>query len=53
MEKMVTMDFTILKEQFENKKDDLDTQIKNLSDQIGEFDPSKMAPPKIIGGGSD
>ena len=37
--------------QFENKKNDLDTQIKALSEQVGEFDPSKMAPPKIIGGG--
>ncbi len=37
--------------QFETKKDDLDTQIKSLSDQVGVFDPSKMAPPKIIGGG--
>lgn len=34
--------------QFESKKDDLDTQIKKLSDQIGEFDPAKMSPPKII-----
>jgi len=38
--------------QFENKKNDLDNQIKNLSDQIGEFDPAKMDPPKIIGGGT-
>jgi hypothetical protein len=37
--------------QFENKKNDLDTQIQKLTDQIGVFDPSKMDPPKIIGGG--
>jgi hypothetical protein len=36
---------------FENKKNDLDNQIKSLADQVGEFDPSKMAPPKVIGGG--
>jgi hypothetical protein len=37
--------------EFENKKNDLDNQIKSLADQVGEFDPSKMAPPKVIGGG--
>jgi len=34
--------------QFENKKNELDTQIKDLSEQIGEFEPAKMSPPKII-----
>jgi hypothetical protein len=37
--------------QFEKKKTDLDAEMKLLKDQVGEFDPSKMAPPKIIGGG--
>lgn len=37
--------------EFETNKDKLDLQIKDLSEQIGEFDPSKMAPPKVIGGG--
>ena len=37
--------------QFEKKKSDLDAEMKLLKDQVGEFDPSKMAPPKIIGGG--
>lgn len=39
--------------EFENKKEELDKEIKILSDQVGVFDPSKMAPPKIIGGGPD
>jgi hypothetical protein len=34
--------------EFEKKKDDLDTQIKDLADQIGQFEPAKMSPPKII-----
>lgn len=37
--------------EFESKKEVLDVQIKDLSDQVGVFDPSKLAPPKIIGGG--
>lgn len=37
--------------QFESRKEELDVQITKLSDQIGEFDPAKMSPPKIIGGG--
>jgi len=37
--------------QFEKKKTELDDEMKLLKDQVGEFDPSKMAPPKIIGGG--
>jgi hypothetical protein len=37
--------------QFEVKKDNLDKELKSLTEQIGEFDPSKMTPPKIIGGG--
>lgn len=37
--------------QFEVKKNELDKEIKSFSEQLGEFDPSKMAPPKVIGGG--
>jgi len=39
--------------EFESKKENLDKEIKSLSDQIGTFDPSKMSPPKIIGGGPE
>ena len=34
--------------QYEKKRSELDVQIKDLSDQIGQFEPAKMAPPKII-----
>jgi len=34
--------------QYDKKREELDKQIKDLSDQIGQFDPAKMSPPKII-----